>query len=184
MTLTVIFIAVGLSMDALAVSIGKGISVGGNKLMNALEVAFFFGLFQFLMPLAGYYLGSSFSGFIGSFDHWIAFGLLFLIGVKMIRESFGKEEREEREERISFPTLMFLSLATSIDALAVGVSFAVLKTPILLASAVIGVICFVFSFTGFIAGNRLGRLFGRKLEFLGGAILIAIGVKVLLEHLL
>ena len=183
MNLTVFFIAIGLAMDALAVSVGKGITLKGNKLRNAAELAICFGVFQFVMPVLGYYCGTSFSNLISAFDHWVAFLLLTLIGGKMLWEALKKEKEEEKDERISFKMLMLLSLATSIDALAVGVSFAMLNTPIFVPSIVIGVVCFILSFTGYFAGRKLGHLFEKRFEFLGGVILVGIGIKILVEHL-
>ena len=142
-----------------------------------------FGLFQFLMPLIGWLAGSTVADLIQAFDHWIAFALLVLIGGKMIREGFEKEGHEEKADQTRGWPLLLLSIATSIDALAVGFSFSILKTPILFPAAVIGLVCFGMTAVGMFFGKVLARIFGRKVEIAGGLVLIAIGVKILMEHL-
>lgn len=174
-------IAVGLAMDAFAVAICKGLSVSKVKLKHCLICGAYFGIFQGLMPLIGYILGSSFQSAIESIDHWIVFALLGLIGLNMIRES--RNEDECIDCSFTFKAMLPLALATSIDALAVGVSFAFLKVNIVYAVTFIGVITFGIS----AAGVKLGQVFGAKYrsraEFFGGAVLILMGLKILLEHL-
>ena len=183
MSLTELFIlAVGVSMDAFAVAVCKGLSIRHLSWRHAVLVGLYFGGFQAAMPLIGYLLGSHFKDAIASFDHWIAFLLLAAIGFSMIREACSKEE-DELDSSLGFKTMSVLALATSIDALAVGVSFAFLQTPIFQAVAVIGLTTFCFG----VAGVKIGRLFGvkyeTKAELMGGIILILIGSKILLEHL-
>ena len=175
-----ILIAVGLSMDAFAVSICKGLSTTKLKAKHVLLAGIYFGGFQALMPLLGYLLGTSFLSLIESIDHWIAFILLSLIGINMIRES-GKEESQN--DSFDFKTMLLLAIATSIDALAAGVSFAVLKVNIFFTIAAIGIITFILSCIGVIIGSKFGSKFKSKAEILGGVILILMGIKILLNHL-
>lgn len=175
-------IAVGLSMDAFAVSICKGLSVKKAELKHALCVGLYFGGFQALMPLLGYLLGTAFAAQISSIDHWVAFVLLCLIGGNMIRESMSDEE-EELNDSFSVKTMIPLAIATSIDALASGVTFAALQVNIIPAVAFIGVITFVLSAVGLKIGNVFGAKFKNKAELLGGVILVLMGLKILLEHL-
>lgn len=174
-------IAVGLSMDAFAVSIGKGLSVTKVKLSHALKAGIWFGGFQALMPLIGYFLGSTFASIVSDFDHWVAFFLLGIIGFNMIRDSFSKDE-DKHDNDFSFKVMLMLAVATSIDALAVGVSFAFLYVDILMAVLVIGITTFLFSVAGLKIGNIFGNKYKSKAEFTGGAVLILIGVKILVEH--
>lgn len=176
-----ILIAVGLSMDAFAVSICKGLSVKRLEAKQALLVGVYFGGFQFLMPVLGYLLGCRFEALISNVDHWIAFILLGLIGGNMIKESFAKNE--ELSDDFSIKTMLLLALATSIDALAVGISFAFLSVDILPAAALIGVTTCALSALGIYIGHGFGLCYKSKAEFAGGIILIFIGVKILLEHL-
>ena len=173
--------ALGLSMDAFAVSVCKGLSVDRLSVRHMLITGLYFGGFQALMPLIGYFLGSSFEEFITSFDHWIAFILLALIGANMIRESRGAAE--ELNASFGVKAMLPLAVATSIDALAVGVTFAFLSVDIVPAVCLIGGITFILS----VAGLNLGRVFGARsrsvAELAGGVILILIGLKILLEHL-
>ena len=173
---------IALSMDAFAVSIGKGLSVQRVKAKHSLICGAWFGGFQALMPLLGFLLASSFAEYIKQYDHWIAFALLFLIGANMLREAFSKEENEA-DASFSVKTMLLLAVATSIDALATGVSFAVTDTNIWLAVSIIGVTTFLFSAAGVKVGSIFGRKYQSKAEFLGGVILILIGVKILSEHL-
>lgn len=173
---------IALSMDAFAVSIGKGLSVQKVKAKHSLICGAWFGGFQALMPLLGFLLASSFAEYIKQYDHWIAFALLFLIGANMLREAFSKEENEA-DASFSVKTMLLLAVATSIDALATGVSFAVTDTNIWLAVSIIGVTTFLFSAAGVKVGSIFGRKYQSKAEFLGGLILILIGVKILIEHL-
>ena len=174
-------IAVGLSMDAFAVSICKGLSVRRLKPRHNLICGLYFGGFQALMPLIGWLLGIRFESIIKSVDHWIAFGLLVLIGANMIREAFGKEETVNAS--FSPAAMLPLAVATSIDALAVGVTFAFLDVNIWLAITLIGVITFVISAAGVKIGNVFGTRFQSKAELAGGVILILLGIKILIEHL-
>jgi putative Mn2+ efflux pump MntP len=175
-------LAIGLSMDAFAVSICKGLSVKKLQLKHALIVGVYFGGFQALMPTIGYFAGSYFTDLISSYDHWVVFILLLLIGGNMVKESFSKEE-DDVNDSFGFKTMLLLAIATSIDALAVGVSFAFLKVNILYAASFIGVITFVCSAIGIKIGNIFGSRYKSKAELAGGIILILIGTKVLLEHL-
>lgn len=176
-----LIIAIGLSMDAFAVSICKGLSVQKVRPSHVVKTGVWFGGFQALMPLAGYFLGVSFAGFVSSVDHWIAFILLGIIGGNMIKESSHKDE-EIADPDFSPKTMLAMAVATSIDALAVGVSFAFLKVNIWEAVLMIGVTTFVFSGAGVLIGNFFGARWKSKAEFAGGFILIAMGLKILLEH--
>lgn len=175
-------LAVGLSMDAFAVSICKGLSIRELKPRHALIVGAWFGAFQALMPAAGWLLGSAFAGLIESVDHWIAFALLVLIGGGMIREAVAGEE-EDCDPSLSPMVMLMLAVATSIDALAMGVMFAFLRVDILWAVSLIGVCTFVISAAGVKIGNLFGSRYRSKAELLGGVVLVLIGVKILLEHL-
>ncbi len=180
---TIILIAVGLAMDAFAVSIATGITTTQQKRKTALVMASFFGIFQMLMPLIGWSVGLTFRDLIVGIDHWIAFGLLAFIGSKMIYDSTKKEGNVENNA-LKISSLLTLAIATSIDALMVGLSFAFLQTTIALPIIVIGIVTFSLSYVGVIFGCAIGSLFGNKIKIAGGLILIAIGVKVLLDHLL
>ena len=175
-------IAVGLSMDAFAVAICKGLSMQKMNPRHALIIGLYFGGFQGLMPLIGYALGVRFQNAITSYDHWIAFILLAAIGGNMIKESLSPEE-DTCDASIAFKDMVILAVATSIDALAVGVTFAFLKVQIIPAVTFIGVITFLFSIIGVKAGNVFGSRYKSKAELAGGMILIAIGLKILVEHL-
>lgn len=174
-------IAVGLSMDAFAVSVCKGLSVKKLGLRHALIAGLYFGGFQFLMPVIGWFMGSRFEDIITSFDHWVAFGLLALIGINMIKESFSKAD--ELNDNFGVRTMLMLAVATSIDALAVGITFACLDVRILPASTLIGVTTFCLSALGIYIGHFFGVRFKAAAERLGGCILVLIGLKILLEHL-
>ena len=180
---TILFIAAGLAMDSFAVSITSGITMRNLRINSALKIAMFFGLFQAGMPIIGWLAGLSVIEFISGIDHWIAFGLLGLIGCKMIYESIKMEPREKEINRLNAYVLLILSVATSIDALAVGLSFAFLKIPIVTPIIVIGPVTFLLSFLGVFVGNRFGHFFEKKIEIVGGLILIGIGIKILFEHL-
>ena len=179
----VILIAIGLSMDTFAVSIMLGLSVKKPKIIEYFIPALYFGFFQTVMPLAGYFAGTFFAVRIQQFDHWIAFALLAFIGGRMIYESFSKEEEKVKDNSFRFVTMLLLAIATSIDSLVVGITFAFLKTDIYLAIAIIGLITFCISVTGVKAGNVFGRRYKSKAEFTGGAMLIILGAKILIEHL-
>ncbi len=181
--ITIIGIAVGLSMDAFAVSVANGCIIKGLKIKNALLIAFSFGFFQFLMPVFGWAAGNTFKSYIQNFDHWIVFGLLGLIGGKMIYESLKANRNCKSKNCLHLPTLLLLSIATSIDALAAGVSFSLVNVNIILPVVMIGVITFILCLIGIYIGNNIGNFIEDKLELAGGIILILIGVKVLIEHL-
>jgi len=178
-----LLLAIGLSMDAFAVSICKGLSTQQLKPKNYLAVALWFGGFQALMPTIGYFLGSTFEKYITRFDHWVAFALLVLIGGNMIKEGFSKEE-EKADASFSFKNMLLLAIATSIDALAVGITFALLPDVNLpFAVSTIGVITAILSAVGLKVGNIFGLKYKAKAEIFGGFILVLIGAKILLEHL-
>ncbi len=177
-----VMLAVGVSMDALAVAICKGLSIRRLMLRHALIVGLWFGVFQALMPTTGWLLGSAFTDLIAAVDHWIAFALLGIIGGNMIREALSKNE-EECNPSLSFGSMLLLAVATSIDALAVGVTFAFLRVNILAAVSLIGLCTFAISAVGVKVGNVFGVRFKSKAELFGGAVLILIGLKILLEHL-
>ena len=171
-------LAVGLSMDAFAVSVCKGLSLGKIKGKHMVIAGLWFGGFQALMPLIGYFLGSFFSDMITSCDHWIAFVLLLIIGLGMIKEAFGKED--EMDDSMTAKTMLLLAIATSIDAFAVGVTFAFLNVNIWAAVSFIGVVTFMFSGLGVKIGSIFGTRYKSKAEFVGGLVLICIGTKILL----
>lgn len=174
-------LAVGLSMDAFAVSVCKGLSLGRINVKHMCTAGIWFGGFQALMPFLGYFLGSFFNEFITKYDHWIAFVLLFFIGGKMIREALG--DNEQVDASMDVKSMLILAIATSIDALAVGVTFAFLQVSIVPAVTFIGVITFVCSAIGVKIGSIFGYRYKSKAELFGGVILIAIGFKILLEGL-
>lgn len=180
---TIFLLAVGLGVDAFSVAIGIGAANNKKSWRPVLRLSCAFGLFQFVMPLAGWLAGSTVVDMIKTFDHWIAFGLLALIGGKMIWEGFEKESDNERPDQTKGWALLLLSIATSIDALAVGFSFSLLKAPILCPAAIIGGVCFVMTAIGMIFGKVLARIFGRKVEILGGLVLLGVGVKIMIEHM-
>ncbi len=183
MSLIEIFvIGASLSMDAFAVSICKGLSVKKLKIKNALICGIWFGFFQALMPLLGYYLGNSFKGLIDSIDHWIAFILLAIIGINMIREAFS--EGESGNDDFSFKTMLPLAVATSIDAFAVGVSFSFLNVNIYESIAIIGVTTFAFSLIGVKLGHLFGDRFQSKAEIAGGVVLVIMAIKILVQGLM
>lgn len=183
MSLTELFIiAVGLSMDAFAVSVCKGLAMPRMSWKGALIVGLYFGGFQAAMPLFGYFLGSRFSMAIRAYDHWIAFALLVIIGAGMVKESFEKEA-ECTNASLDVRGMVLLAVATSIDALAVGVTFAFLSVDIVPAVSFIGAVTFTLSIVGVKVGNAFGCKYKSRAELAGGAILILMGVKILLEHL-
>jgi putative Mn2+ efflux pump MntP len=179
----IVLLAISLSMDAFAVALCKGLALKKINLKNCAIVGLWFGAFQGLMPLLGYFLGISFADCVTEFDHWISFVLLGIIGGKMIKESLGDDSVEVNPD-FSFKTMLALAVATSIDALAVGVSFAFLKVDIWLAVLLIGVTTAAFSGVGILIGNRFGAHYKSKAEFAGGVILVLIGVKILIQHLM
>ncbi len=180
--ITIIFIAVGLAMDAFAVSISNGIISKESKLNLGLKLGFFFGGFQALMPILGWWAAYSIKDYIVEIDHWIAFVLLSFIGGKMIYEAFSKKENES-QPKLKLYTILILSIATSIDALAVGITFTFLEIDILLPAIIIGVVSFIMSFIGVLLGAKFSKIFGNKIEVIGGLILISIGIKILIEHI-
>jgi putative Mn2+ efflux pump MntP len=180
--ISVVAIAIGLAMDAFSVSIVAGITIEKPDIGHYARLSFHFGLFQFLMPLIGYAAGISVYTLIKDYDHWVAMIILTIIGVRMIRESFSTEEHDTNKDPSRGFTLVFLSIATSIDALAVGLSLGVLQKPILLPSVIIGVVCALFSVAGIYLGKRVGALLGKRAERIGGIILIIIGIKIVFEH--
>lgn len=190
MSLYVLFLtAVGLAMDAFAVAICKGLSVQKAKISHMTITGLYFGIFQAAMPLIGYFVGKQFKQYVEAFDHWIAFVLLGLIGANMIREALSKDDDKENccennDSSFSFKAMLPMAIATSIDALAVGVTYAFLPdVQIVPAVAFIGIITFALSFIGVKIGNIFGTKFTSKAELAGGIILILIGIKILLEHL-
>ena len=181
---TTLFIAVGLSMDAFAVSLGAGTNRQSNNTRSRLRLAFHFGLFQAMMPVLGWLAGSSIDRFISSIDHWVAALLLAFVGGKMIRGGLSAEPDVYIEDPSRGKSLVMLSVATSIDALAVGLSLAMLKVHIVTPAVIIGVVTFSLSLVGSFVGNYLGYKFGKVTQVLGGVILIFIGLRVLFTHLL
>ena len=180
---TIFFMAVGLAMDAFAVSVVTGSLYRQLHVTHALRMALFFGAFQAMMPLIGSLAGLGLRDHIVDFDHWIAFGLLTFIGGKMIYEAFAIESAEKNLDPSNLMILLSLSVATSIDALAVGVTLSLLATSIVLAAAIIGVITFGLSYAGIAIGKHFGHFFESRIEIAGGFILIAIGLRILLTHL-
>lgn len=178
----IVFIAIGLAMDAFAVSICKGLSMKKIKYKSAIIIALYFGIFQAMMPVIGYILGSTFSGPVQKIDHWMAFGLLSAIGINMIKES-RDDELDKRNDKIDIKTMFILAIATSIDALAIGVTFSFFEVSLISAIGLIGITTFVLSLIGVAIGNKFGDKLQNKAELAGGNILIAMGLKILLEHL-
>jgi len=179
--LEIIIVAVCLSMDTFAVAITLGLSAGKLRVRQVLIPACYFGFFQAVMPLLGYFAGVNFASRIQSFDHWIAFALLGFIGGKMIKDSFTKDKVDAISFR--FHSMLLLAIATSVDALAIGITFAFLEVGIFKAVVIIGTVTFCITAVGVKIGNVYGAKFRSKAEFLGGAVLIILGVKILIEHL-
>jgi putative Mn2+ efflux pump MntP len=183
--LSVFIIALGLSADCFAVALSSSISKRGLSIWQGLRVGLFFGVFQSAMTLLGWWAGSRIIDFISSYDHWLSFGLLCIVGGRMIWESLHEKEDEHKITDITRWWLLFvLSVATSIDALAVGLSFGFLQINIATASLTIGAVTFIITLAGFLAGKKLGEIVGKRAEIIGGIILILIGVRILIEHLL
>ncbi|KQX06928.1 MULTISPECIES: manganese efflux pump MntP [unclassified Leifsonia] len=181
---SVFLIALGVSADAFAVALGKGLHMRKLDHRHAVIIALTFGLFQGVMPVVGWILGTQLEQFITEIDHWIAFGLLAIIGGKMLFDAFSKtDDDEEDDDRLRVRQLLLLAVATSIDALAVGISFAFLSVSIVEAAIVIGVTTAVLSFVGVLVGHRAGLRFRGPAEIVGGVILILIGTKILFDHL-
>ena len=182
MDITIVLIAFALAMDSFSVSITNGLAAKAFKVGDALKIGLFFGAFQAIMPVVGWFAGIHVLDLISGFDHWIAFGLLAVIGCRMIYESV----RVESKKLLDSPgviLLLALSLATSIDALAVGLSFSFLRIPIIAPAIIIGIIAFLLSFLGVYLGGRLGHFLHNKVGVLGGLILMVIGIRILVEHL-
>lgn len=177
-----VVLSIGLAMDAFAVSVCKGLSMSKMSWKKACIIGLYFGIFQALMPLIGYLLGINFQEKIDNIDHWIAFILLGIIGINMIKEAMSKQ-KESSNDSIKFKDMIVLAIATSIDALAVGITFAFLKVNILLAISLIGIITLVLSIIGVKIGNIFGNKYEKKAQLVGGIILILLGIKILLEHL-
>ena len=180
---SIIFLAIALAMDAFGVSITDGIMLKKVRISQAAKVGLFFGLFQFIMPCLGSFFASIAYEYIKNIDHWIAFILLLFLGIKMISDARG-EEKEISQNPLAFKVLIIMAIATSIDALAAGITIAAVGTPIVMPSIVIGVVAFLFSFSGIYIGSKFGDVMGDKAEILGGIMLILIGSKTLIEHLM
>lgn len=176
-------LSIGLAMDAFAVSVCKGLSMARMKWKNAIIIGAYFGYFQALMPVLGYLLGYNFQDRISNIDHWIAFILLGVIGINMIKEAVSKEN-DVHNDSVKFKDMIVLAIATSIDALAVGITFAFLNVNLILAISLIGIITFIISVLGVKVGNIFGDKYEKKAEFAGGIILIFLGIKILVEHLI
>jgi len=188
--ITLFFLALSLSFDSFAVSVSSGLMLPGIRFFKACIIAFSLAFFQAVMPLIGWLAGISIREYLGEYDHWIAFGLLSALGIKMIIESLKSEEQRNNFHPLKPVVLLTMSIATSIDALIVGVSFAFIETPdqplwlaILLPVFVIGSVTFIMSMLGILFGKKAGSKLGKRMEMLGGVILIGIGVKILVEHL-
>ena len=180
---TTIFIAVGLAMDAFAVSLGIGTTGMAKKPRPIFRLSFHMGFFQGFMTFLGWLAGSTIANLISSFDHWIALGLLAFVGIRMIREGLDPEAEKHKNDPSRGGSLMIICIATSIDAMAVGLSMAMLKSNLLIPSVVLAVITLGLSLFGLLAGNRLGERFGKRMEVLGGLILNGIGLRILFTHL-
>ncbi len=179
--LELFLLALGLSMDAFAVSISKGMLIKKNIFKSGFIIASYFGFFQAFMPFLGYFLAKGFSQYIARYDHWVAFILLFIIGINMIIESFDNDDSFDNST--SFKSMIILAIATSIDALAVGITLAFLNVNLIFSISIIGIVTFIISFIGVRIGNIFKNKLGSKASFIGGIILIFIGIKILLEHL-
>ncbi|MCU0371512.1 MAG: manganese efflux pump MntP family protein [Bacteroidales bacterium] len=182
-TITLLLIAVGLSFDTFAVSVSTGLTVSRIRFRTAVRVACILAFFQAVMPLIGWIAGELVAERIARFDHWIAFGLLFILGAKMIYESFREEDMNSNTDPLRFGSLVMMAIATSIDALVVGVSFAFVDQNIYWSIAVIGCITFLVAMLGMLFGKMVGGRLGKRMEIVGGLILIGIGIKILVEHL-
>jgi len=182
--LTIIFLAIGLAMDAFAVSIVDGSAYKHLHVKHAFRIAFLFGLFQAVMPLIGALAGLTIKEYIADYDHWIAFALLAGVGGKMIYESFKIEPIKKDAQPASGVVLLVLSIATSIDALAVGITLPLLNVPLIISISIIGLITFILSYLGVYIGKKFGHFFESRIEVIGGVVLTTIGIKILVEHLL
>lgn len=182
--LTIFFLALGLGMDCFAVSIAGGVTMRSIGIGRILFISLTFGAYHIVMPALGWLLGVTVRDIIQTYDHWVAFGLLTFVGGKMIYESLHIEEVEKKVQLESLRFILILAFATSIDALAVGIGFSILKTSIILPVIVIGAITFVMTFLGFFTGRIFGSFFENKVEFVGGVILLSIGIRILYEHMM
>ena len=182
--ITLLFIAIALAMDAFAVALAAGVVLHPVSKRQLFRLGFHFGLFQGMMPVLGWLAGLSVQSLISAYDHWIAFGLLSFVGGKMIYEAFDHEEEKERSDPTRGATMVMLSVATSIDALAVGLSLAVIGVDIWTPALVIGITAAVLTVIGMLLGGRIGMIWGKRVEVIGGCVLISIGLKILIEHLL
>jgi putative Mn2+ efflux pump MntP len=180
----IFFIAVSMAMDAFAVCLGAGTQEYTSSPRPVFRLSFHFGLFQFLMPVIGWFAGTTIVGYISAYDHWVAFGLLAFVGLRMIRSGFDPHSEEHKKDPSRGWTLILLAFATSIDALAIGFSLAVVGVTIWYPALLIGVVTGLISWLGVYLGNRLGQKFGKRMEIIGGLILIIIGLRILLAHLL
>lgn len=180
--LEIFFIGIGLAMDAFAVCVCKGLSIKNINYKTQIRISLYFSTFQAIMPLIGFLLGTTFSDIVEIIDHWVAFALLAIIGLNMIKESFDNDI-EKQNDKVDLKTMLILSLATSIDALAVGITFAFLKTNIVLSISIIGIVTFLLCMLGVKIGNKFGDKLGNKAEIAGGITLILIAFKILFEHL-
>ena len=178
--LDILLISIGMAMDSFAVSVCKGLSIKKAVIPEGVKCGIYFGGFQALMPVIGYYLGKLFEELIVKIDHWIAFGLLLFIGLSMIKES---RESEKVDDKMDVRTMLILAVATSIDALSVGVTLAFIDVNIWVVVSSIGIVTFLFSLVGVLIGRRVGSMLGNRAKVIGGLILIYLGVKILLEHL-
>lgn len=181
-----LLIAISLAMDAFAVSISNGLILPNVKKRDGVTFGLYFGIFQFFMPIIGYFLGSKLTKYVQQFDHWIAFILLAIIGLNMIKESFSEDEDNSPKEHeiLNFKNMTMLAIATSIDALAVGVTFAFIgNMDILFACSVIGIVAFILSYFGLMIGKKIGTYFKTYAERIGGLVLLGMGIKILIQHL-
>lgn len=181
--LTVFFIAIGLSFDSFAVATSSGILLRDITFRNAMKISFSLAFFQGMMPVLGWLAGHQVKNYIESVDHWIAFGLLAIIGLKMIIESFKHESVRKQINPLNLKVMVYMSIATSIDALIIGFSFAVISIRIISAVFVIGAVTFIIAMLGILFGKKAGKHLGQEMDIIGGLILIAIGVKILIQHL-
>jgi putative Mn2+ efflux pump MntP len=181
--ISILLIAVAMATDVFAVSLSIGATRQANRPRSIFRLAFHFGLFQFFMPILGYLAGSTFTEYIHRYDHWIALGLLGFVGMRMVRAGFDPDQKTFSKDPSKGKTLVILSVATSVDALSVGLSLAMLGLNIVYPSVIIGIVSSLFSVTGLLAGHRLGTRFGKGMEIVGGLILIGIGLRILFVHL-
>lgn len=182
-TLSILVLAVGLSMDCVAVAIASSLGIKGINAKQAITMGIFFGGFQALMPVIGWVLGASLIEVISAFDHWVAFGLLLVIGLKMIYEAFKREGKESEGDPLRIKALIVMAVATSVDAMAVGLSYSLLGVSIVVPALLIGIVCFALSSIGALVSGRLGAASSKWARLLGGSVLILIGIRILVEHL-